>query len=98
MKLNAEDIEKMKVEQATIVEDPPGVFWSTFFPNDKYDDRKEAWYAAINKRQTSLLEKNGRNVQGQTPDQVKAFEARKKVQEEKKRKAEMAAEMALQNR
>ena len=95
-KLSKEDIDKMTVEQATIIEDPPGVFSSTYFPDEKYDDRREAWYNAIKKRSDAALALEGRNIHGQTPEQVRAFEARKKVQEERKRKAELAAEMALQ--
>ncbi len=97
-RLNDEDIKKMKVEQATIIQDPPGVFWSTFFPDEKYDNPKEAWYSAIRKREASLLKSQGRNINGQTPEQVKAFEEKKRVQEERKRKAELAAEMAYQNK
>ena len=97
-KLTEEDIKKMKVQTATIIEDPPGVFYSTFFPQDKYDDKKEAWYQAIEKREKMKLEANGLNIHGQTPKQVKEFESRKRVQEEKKRKAELAAEMAYQNK
>lgn len=97
-RLSEEDIQKMQVQTATVTEDPPGVFWHNQYPQDKFDNRKEAWYNAITKNEAKRLEAAGLDNNGQTPTQKKVMEAKRKVQEERKRKAELAAEMASQNR
>ena len=94
--VTADQIEKMKKEQATIKR-VLGGFQGPWLPH-VYDNRTECWKENIAEVERLRLAKDGKNGQMQTPEQVKAFEARKKVSEDRKRKAELAAEMAFQNK
>jgi len=91
-----EEIKKMKTSQNTI-EEVLGGFKGQFLPH-VYDNRSEALRANILEAERIRLAREGKNINMQTPEQVKAYEARKKVSTEKKLKAEMAAEIALQNK
>lgn len=89
-------IEKLKQEQATIQE-VPGGFKGPHLPH-VYDNRSECWRENILEAERKRLAAEGRDINGQTKDQIADFQRRRKVQLETKRKAELAAEMASQNK
>ena len=103
-------VEKMDVKEsgmrAKVIRDGQNttVVWAGPWLKDKegnpiwFDDRTECQFANTNFKRIKTNEEHGLNAQGQTPDQEKSFNAKKKETEVKKRKAEMAAEMALQNK
>lgn len=90
-------VEQMKIKDAGIRQVHPGVFEGPHLKGKFYDNYTECLYANINYARERKLKMAGLNDQGQTPEQAKAFERRKKASDEKKRKAEVAAEMAVQN-
>ena len=62
-----------------------------------FDDYTEMLRENQKAKRIADHKKNGLNEDGQTPEQARDFEKRKKLALEKKKKAEIAAEMALQN-
>jgi len=94
--VDPKEIERIQEEQATIKE-VPGGYKGPYLPH-VYDSRSECWRENIKEAERRRLEKDGRDINGQTADQRKAFEIKKKKSEEIKRKAEVAAEMVAQNR
>lgn len=91
-----EQIEKLKVASNTI-EQVVGGYKGPYLPH-VYDNRSEALRENCLEADRLRLAKVGKNINGQTPEQVKAYEARKKVALDKKAKAEMAAEVYAQNK
>jgi len=94
--VDPKEIEKIIVAKNTI-EEVPGGFKGNYLPH-VYDNRSEALRENVLEADRIRLSKEGKNIHGQTPEQVKAYESRKKVALDKKAKAEMAAEIAVQNR
>ena len=64
---------------------------------DWYDNYVEMLKENQSARRIKLQRDAGLNDQGQTPDQEKAFLKKKAVQEDRRKKAELAAEMVKQN-
>lgn len=63
-----------------------------------YDNYTEMLRENQNELRIQRQTKAGLNAHAQTPEQAKEFEKRKKVAMVRKEKAEMAAEMAFQNK
>src|SRR3990167_10378133 len=91
-----EQIAKIK-EEGNTIKKVPGGFMGNYLPH-VYDNRSEALRVNVLEADRLRLAKEGRNINMQTPEQVKAYEARKKISDKKKLKAEMAAEIAVQNK
>lgn len=68
-----------------------------FLP-DWYDNYMECHRDNQNENRRLSLAKEGKNFHGQTPEQEKAFNKRLALAKQRKEKAELAAEMALQNK
>ena len=94
--VDPKEIERIKIDQNTI-KAVLGGFQGPYLPH-VYDNRTEAWKENIAEAERQRLAKVGKNIHMQTPEQVKAFEARKKESEERKKKAAYAAEMIVQNK
>ena len=62
-----------------------------------YDNYIEMLKENQNARRIKILKDGGFNEHGQTPDQEKAFFKKKAVQDDRRKKAELAAEMVKQN-
>lgn len=65
---------------------------------DWYDNYMECLKDNQNENRKVMLAKEGKNFQMQTPEQEKAFNKRLALSKQRKEKAELAAEMALQNK
>lgn len=91
-----EQLKKMEQDQFTIKKVLGG--WKGPLLEHVYDDRSECWRENIAEAERRRLERDGKNIHMQTPSQVKAFQIKQREQLEKKKRAELAAEMANQNK
>lgn len=99
-KVDIKDLEVLEKQGVEVKTDKQGNilgFKGPWLP-DWYDDRMEMMRENQRELNRIRCEKLGLNEHGQTKEQQKAFEKRKAVAEEKKRKAELAAEIAVQNK
>lgn len=99
--LNKKEVEKMQVQNHGIQSVPLNngtVAWvGGELPENYYDNYTECLYANINAKRIRVHKEHGLNEQAQTKEQEKAFLDKRALQMKKKEKAEIAAEMAIQN-
>ena len=91
-----EQLEKLK-EDANTIKEVLGGYKGPYLPH-VYDNRQEALRENIKEAERLRLKAKGLNMHAQTPEQVKAFEARKKETTALKQRAALAGEMANQNK
>lgn len=99
-KIDPKDLEVMEKQGVEIKKDTLGnvlAYKGPWLP-DWYDDRMEMMRDNQKELNRQKCAKLGLNEHGQTKEQQESFKKRKAVSEEKKRKAEIAAEMAIQSK
>lgn len=106
-KINNKYVEEMDVKESgmrnKVLRDGT-IVWAGPWLKDKagepvwFDNYTECLYANIDFNRITTLKEHGLNEQGQTPEQEKDFKKRMEEAMAVKKKAELAAEMARQNK
>ena len=100
MKIEVSDLKEMEQSGIEIRKDRYGnsIGYKGPWLPDWYDNYTEMLRENQKARRIALNTEAGLNEHAQTKEQADAFKKRQKLAEDRKRKAELAAEMAFQNK